>query len=132
MEAKKDDVTKLIGDLSPDVEKQLRMTWKNVCRGALVTGGLSGVCALLGGPVGLAFGGIIGGIYSWMTSEEFKPLPQILMEMTPAQRDELFKGIMAVLGGQVWETASQLIYIVRGTPSLKKAVINVIIQKMFH
>lgn len=69
-------------------------------------------------------GAAIGGIYSWKTSDDFKPLPQILREMPPAQLDELLKSVMAILVHLKWETVEGLIdYVMKDIP-LKKAIID--------
>lgn len=69
-------------------------------------------------------GAAIGVIYSWKTSDDFKPLPQILREMPPAQLDELLKSVMAILVHLKWETVEGLVdYVMKDIP-LKKAIID--------
>uniref|UniRef100_A0A3Q4G772 Pyrin domain-containing protein n=1 Tax=Neolamprologus brichardi TaxID=32507 RepID=A0A3Q4G772_NEOBR len=59
-----------------------------------------------------------------MTSKKFKSVPDILKEMTPAQRTELFNAIRAVLPRVTWETAAHLIAAVMGDHDLKRRIIN--------
>lgn len=56
MEAKDEHIEKLIHELSPDVERELRNTWMCLLKGTVVTGGCTLVCAALFGPVGFAVG----------------------------------------------------------------------------
>lgn len=73
-------------------------------------------------------GGAIGGLCSWLTSKKFKSVPDILKEMTPAQRRELFNAIRAVLPKVTWENAAQLIAAVMGNHDLKRRIINLLIR----
>lgn len=56
MEAKDEHIEKLIHELSPDVERELRNTWMRLLKGTVVTGGCTLVCAALFGPVGFVVG----------------------------------------------------------------------------
>uniref|UniRef100_A0A669DZP8 Uncharacterized protein n=1 Tax=Oreochromis niloticus TaxID=8128 RepID=A0A669DZP8_ORENI len=103
-------------------EPDLKVTMKNSVKGGIKTTGCAVVGGLVGGPPGIAVGAAIGGIYSWKTSDDFKPLPQILREMPPAQLDELLKSVMVILGHLKWETVEGLIdYVMKDIP-LKKAI----------
>uniref|UniRef100_A0A3Q4G763 Uncharacterized protein n=1 Tax=Neolamprologus brichardi TaxID=32507 RepID=A0A3Q4G763_NEOBR len=58
----------------------------------------------------------------WKTSDDFKPLPQILREMPPAQLDELLESVMAILVHLKWGTVEGLIDHVMKDIPLKKAI----------
>lgn len=64
-------------------------------------------------------GGVLG---SWLTSGTFKPLPQILMELPPSQKQKLYKDVVAVLGNLNWMDAAQLIALVMGNATLQQQV----------
>ncbi|KAK9530277.1 hypothetical protein VZT92_011789 [Zoarces viviparus] len=61
-----------------------------------------------------AVGGLLG---CWLTSE-FKPLPQIIMELSP-QQQQLY-GLLAVLGDIQWTDLAQLTALVMGNATLKQ------------
>ncbi|XP_008839793.1 protein C19orf12 homolog [Nannospalax galili] len=53
---------------------------------------------LVAGPAGAVFGGaIVGLLGSWSMHDEFKPVPQILMELPPAKKQKLFNQAMAII-----------------------------------
>lgn len=56
MEANDEYLKQLIHALSPDVERELRNTWKCLLKGTVVTGGCTLVCGAFFGPVGFAVG----------------------------------------------------------------------------
>ncbi len=68
---------------------------------------------------GGALGGLLG---SWMTSGQFRPLPQILMELPPSQQQKLYSDVMAVLGNLDWMDVAQLIALVMGNATMKQNV----------
>lgn len=70
-------------------------------------------------------GGLLG---SWLTSGQFRPLPQILMELPPKEQQKLYDDVMAVLGSLTWTDAVQLIALVMGNSSLQQQVTAAIIS----
>lgn len=76
-------------------------------------------------PPGAAVGGLLG---SWLTSGQFKPLPQILMELPAAQQGKLYKDILAVLGNLDWTDAAQLITLVMGNTTLQQQVTTALLN----
>ncbi|KAF7698927.1 protein C19orf12 homolog isoform X1 [Silurus meridionalis] len=116
-----DDVMKLCCELSAN--QQLKTTVKHSGKGALTAGGLAFAGGLFGGPLGIAVGGAVGGLLGcWMTSGQFKPLPQVIMEMTPEQKKKLYEDVMAILGSIEWTDVAQLTAIVMGSTSLQQQV----------
>lgn len=57
-----------------------------------------------------------------MTSGQFKPLPQIIGEMTPEQQRKLYADVMAILGSIEWTDVAQLIALVTTNASLHQQV----------
>ncbi|XP_045895355.1 protein C19orf12 homolog [Micropterus dolomieu] len=57
-----------------------------------------------------------------MTSGQFRPLPQILMELPPTQQEKLYNDIVAVLGNLNWTDAAQLVSLVMGNATLQQQV----------
>ena len=64
-------------------------------------------------------GGLLG---SWLTSGQFRPLPQLLMELPPAQRQKLYDDIVSVLDNMDWMDAAQLVSLVMGNVTLQQQV----------
>ncbi|XP_059207851.1 protein C19orf12 homolog [Centropristis striata] len=121
MAPRMDDVMRLCCEIS--AHDQIKVAVKNSTKGAMVAGGTAFVGGLLGGPPGIAVGGAVGGLLgSWLTSGQFRPLPQILMELPPAQRQKLYNDIEAVLSNLDWMDAAQLIALVMGNATLQQQV----------
>ncbi|XP_072321179.1 protein C19orf12 homolog [Eucyclogobius newberryi] len=116
-----DDVMRLCCELS--AHEQIKVAVKNCTTGALLAGGSAFVGGMLAGPPGLAVGGAMGGLLgTWLTSGQFRPLPQILMELPPAQKERLYQDVAAVLSNLDWTDAAQLIALVMGNASLQQQV----------
>uniref|UniRef100_W5NM40 Chromosome 19 open reading frame 12 n=2 Tax=Lepisosteus oculatus TaxID=7918 RepID=W5NM40_LEPOC len=75
--------------------------------------------------VGGAVGGLLG---CWMTSEQFKPLPQIIMELPAQQQQKLCNDVMTILGNFNWTDVAQLIALVMGNATLKQQVAAAIVN----
>ncbi|XP_028814500.1 protein C19orf12 homolog [Denticeps clupeoides] len=116
-----DDVMRLCCELSAD--QQMKTAVKHSGKGAAAAGGLAFVGGVIGGPLGIAVGGAVGGLLGcWMTSGQFKPLPQVIMEMSPDQQKRLYDDVMTVLGGVTWADVAQLTALVMGNASLQQQV----------
>ncbi|XP_068174587.1 protein C19orf12 homolog isoform X2 [Antennarius striatus] len=127
MAPRMDDVMRLCCEIS--AHDQIKVAVKNSTKGAMVAGGTAFVGGLLGGPPGIAVGGAVGGLLgSWLTSGQFRPLPQILMELPPKEQQKLYNDIMAVLGNLNWMDAAQLIALVMGNSTLQQQVTATLIN----
>lgn len=73
-------------------------------------------------------GGTAGGVVGYCLCESFRPLPDILTELTPAQKQELYEAIMAALVNLNYTDGFQLIVLVMASPALKQTVISVLIN----
>ncbi|NXB38880.1 CS012 protein, partial [Eulacestoma nigropectus] len=71
-------------------------------------------------------GGAVGGLLGWITSGDFKPVPQILMELPASERQKLSAETMAVIKNLHWTDAAQLIALVLANPGLKETVAGVL------
>ncbi|XP_021462736.2 protein C19orf12 homolog [Oncorhynchus mykiss] len=121
MSPRMDDVMQLCCDLSAN--QQIKAAVKNSGKGSAVAGGTAFLGGLLGGPPGIAVGGAVGGLLGWwMTSGQFRPLPQIIMELPPHQQQRLYADIMAVLGSLDWTDLAQLTALVIGNATLQQQV----------
>ncbi|XP_004570829.1 protein C19orf12 homolog [Maylandia zebra] len=114
-----DDVMKLCCELSTN--QQVKTTVKGSGKGAAAAGALAFAGGLVGGPLGIAVGGAAGGLLGcWLTSGQFKPLPQIIMELSPQEKQKLYENLMEILGDIEWTDLAQLIALVMGNATLKQ------------
>ncbi|XP_008308111.1 protein C19orf12 homolog [Cynoglossus semilaevis] len=127
MASRINDVMNLCCKLS--AHEQIKVAIKNSTKGAVVAGGcafLGGVCA---GPAGIAVGGALGGLMgSWLTRGQFRPLPELLMEMSANQKQQLYDEVVNVLSGLDWMDAAQLIALVMGNSTLQHQVIATLLN----
>ncbi|KAM4767291.1 protein C19orf12 homolog isoform 1-T1 [Cyanocitta cristata] len=124
MPVRVDDVMKLLVSIAN--AKGMKAAVTHSGRGALLTGASAFVGGLLAGPPGIAAGGVVGGLLGWITSGDFKPVPQILMELPASERQKLCDEAMAVIKNLRWTDAAQLIALVMANPALKDMVVGVL------
>ncbi|XP_054588417.1 protein C19orf12 homolog isoform X2 [Nothobranchius furzeri] len=69
-----------------------------------------------------------------MTSGQFRPLPQILMELPVDQKQKLYDDVARVLDSLDWMDAAQLIALVMGNATLQQqvtcALLNYVTQEL--
>jgi len=66
-------------------------------QGAAIAGVGAFVCGVLMGPPGIAIGGAVGGLAGSAFSRSYKPLPQILSEMSQEDRRKLYNHMKEAL-----------------------------------
>ncbi|XP_048886307.1 protein C19orf12 homolog isoform X2 [Brienomyrus brachyistius] len=116
-----DDVMQLCCKISDN--QRIKAAVKHSGKGAMMAGAIAFAGGLVGGPPGIAVGGAVGGLLGcWMTSGQFKPLPQIIMELPLQEQQKLYVDINAVLGSLDWMDAAQLITLVMGNAALQQQV----------
>ncbi|XP_072926204.1 protein C19orf12 homolog isoform X2 [Hemitrygon akajei] len=119
------EVMKLVRHIS-EVEK-MHVAIKSSAKGALLAGAIAFAGGLVGGPPGIAVGGAFGGLLgAWMTSGQFKPVPQILIELPPNQRQVLCDDVRNIVRHLDWTDGVQLISLVMGNAALKSQVLAAI------
>lgn len=127
MPVRTEEVIKLLCSISE--EKKMKAAVKRSGRGALVMGTVVAVGGFVGGPPGLAVGGALGGLLgAWMATGQFKPVPQILMELPPAEQQRLFHEVMAIVRYLNWTDAVQLMALVRGSEPLKEKLLAMLVN----
>ncbi|XP_053843738.1 protein C19orf12 homolog [Vidua macroura] len=94
--------------------------------GATLAGALAIVGGMLGGPPGIAVGGAVGGLIGWITSGQFKSVPQILMELPAAEKQKLCAEAMAAVKNLDWTDAAQLIALVMSNSAIRDKVLGVL------
>uniref|UniRef100_A0A803TQ79 Uncharacterized protein n=1 Tax=Anolis carolinensis TaxID=28377 RepID=A0A803TQ79_ANOCA len=70
-----------------------------------------------------AVGGLIG---AWMTSGQFKPIPQILLELPPVEQRRLYDRTFAIISYLDWTDAAQLIALVMGNVAIQEKLLTVL------
>ncbi|XP_053085506.1 protein C19orf12 homolog [Pangasianodon hypophthalmus] len=121
MEQKINDVVKMCCEVS--TTRKMKAAVKSSVKGGAMAGGSALVGGLLLGPAGIAVGGAVGGLLgAWMTSGQFKPVSQILLELPSRERQKLFSEISAILGSMDWTDVTQLMFMVRGDNTLLQRV----------
>ncbi|CAH7357420.1 protein C19orf12 homolog [Phodopus roborovskii] len=124
-----DDVMKLLCSISQ--ERKMKAAFKHSVRGALVTGTVALLGGLVGGPPGIALGGTVGGLLgAWMTSGQFKPVPQILMELPPVEQQKLVNEAKAIIGNLDWTDAIELIALVMSNQAMQQNLLDMLTTYM--
>ncbi|NXJ21853.1 CS012 protein, partial [Dicrurus megarhynchus] len=124
MSTRIDDVMKLLTRIA--TVKGMKAAVTHSGRGALLTGASAFLGGLLAGPPGIAAGGVVGGLLGWITSGDFKPVPQILMELPASERQKLYDEAMAVVKNLHWTDAAQLIALVMTNSTLSEKMLGVL------
>ena len=72
-------------------------------------------------------GGLVGGLIgAWMTSGQFKPIPQILMELPPAEKQKLVNQVMAIIRHLDWTDAVQLTALVMSNQAMQQRLLAIL------
>ncbi|XP_073516032.1 protein C19orf12 homolog [Phyllobates terribilis] len=122
-----DDILRLLCHLS--TEQKMKAAVKHSARGAVAAGAGAFVGGLLGGPPGIAVGGALGGVLgAWMANGQFKPIPQILLELPPVQQQRLCEQIFTIIRNLDWTDATHLIMLVSGNATLQQQVAAALIS----
>ncbi|XP_041282564.1 protein C19orf12 homolog [Onychostruthus taczanowskii] len=124
MPVRADDVMALLSHVA--TVKGMKAAVANSGRGAMLTGASAFVGGMLGGPPGIAVGGALGGLLGWMTSEDFKPVPQVLMELPAAEKQKLCAEAMAVVQNFDWKDAAELIKFVMSNSFIRDKLLGVL------
>ncbi|KAJ7311904.1 hypothetical protein JRQ81_006222 [Phrynocephalus forsythii] len=116
------DVMQLLCHISE--ERRMKAAIKHSGRGALVAGATAFVGGLVGGPPGIAVGGAVGGLLgAWMTSGQFKPIPQIILELPPVEQQRLYDRAYAIISHLEWTDAAQLIALVMANATVQERLL---------
>ncbi|NXE86674.1 CS012 protein, partial [Menura novaehollandiae] len=122
-----EDVMQVLSHLSE--VKGMKAAVKHSGRGALLAGATAFLGGLVGGPPGIAVGGAVGGVLgAWMTSGQFKPVPQILLELPPTEQKKLYDEAVAVIRHLDWTDVAQLTALVMGNAGLQQKLTAVLVN----
>ncbi|XP_033014845.1 protein C19orf12 homolog [Lacerta agilis] len=84
-----------------------------------------------GGPIGLAVGSTIGGLVGTQTAAgtgEFKPIRQILLDMSPVKQQQLYMIALPVIRHMEWPNAVQLMNLVMEDVAIQEQLIGVLMD----
>ncbi|NXD14609.1 CS012 protein, partial [Nothocercus nigrocapillus] len=127
MPIRADDVMQLFCHLSQ--EKGMKAAVKHSGRGALLAGATAFIGGLVGGPPGIAVGGAFGGLLgAWMTTGQFRPVPQILLELPPAEQQKLYDEALVILRSLDWTDVAQLTALVMGNAAVQQKLLGVLVN----
>ncbi|KFR02389.1 Protein C19orf12 [Opisthocomus hoazin] len=122
-----DDVIQLLCQLAQ--KKGMKAAVRHSGQGALLAGATAFVGGLMGGPPGIAVGGAFGGLLgAWMSAGQFKPVPQILLELPPAEQQKLCDEAIHILRQLDWTDAVQLTALVMGSAGLQEKLTAMLIN----
>ncbi|NXU75241.1 CS012 protein, partial [Oreotrochilus melanogaster] len=122
-----DGIMQLLCHLSE--ERGMKAAVKHSGRGALLAGATAFVGGLMGGPPGIAVGGAFGGLLgAWMTTGQFRPVPQILMELPPTEQQKLYDEAMVILRNLDWTDIAQLTALVMGSASVQQQLTAMLVN----
>ncbi|XP_071612916.1 protein C19orf12 homolog [Heliangelus exortis] len=122
-----DGIMQLLCHLSE--ERGMKAAVKHSGRGALLAGATAFVGGLMGGPPGIAVGGAFGGLLgAWMTTGQFRPVPQILMELPPTEQQKLYDEAMVILRNLDWTDIAQLTALVMGSASIQQQLTAMLVN----
>nr|XP_034377648.1 protein C19orf12 homolog isoform X2 [Arvicanthis niloticus] len=100
-------------------EKKMKAAIKHSAIGAVVVGAIAFFGGLVLGSGGIAVGGTVGGLLgAWMTSGQFKSIPQILMELPPDEQQKLANKAKAIIKNLDWKDVRQLTALVKSKPDI--------------
>ncbi|NWI19995.1 CS012 protein, partial [Crypturellus soui] len=127
MPIRADDVMQLFCHLSQ--EKGMTAAVKHSGRGALLAGATAFIGGLVGGPPGIAVGGAFGGLLgAWMTTGQFRPVPQILLELPPDEQQKLYDEALVILRSLDWTDVAQLTALVMGNAAIQQKLLAVLVN----
>ncbi|KFO99151.1 Protein C19orf12 [Calypte anna] len=110
-------------------ERGMKAAVKHSGRGAWLAGATAFVGGLMGGPPGIAVGGAFGGLLgAWMTTGQFRPVPQILMELPPTEQQKLYDEAMIILRNLDWTDLAQLTALVMGSASVQQQLTAMLVN----
>ncbi|XP_023324919.1 protein C19orf12 [Eurytemora carolleeae] len=116
------DILELLTVLSD--EKGIQVTLRQSLKGGLITGSIASICAFILGPAGLAVGGAVGGVIAAYTADTFRPVSQVMQEMTYSDQERLALAVRSIISNLDAGDALELIALVQGNELLKARVMG--------
>ncbi|KAJ8041969.1 Protein C19orf12-like [Holothuria leucospilota] len=106
-------------------EEKLRVTVKETLKGGAMAGTGAVIGGMLGGPVGIAVGGAVGGVAgAWMTAGKFRPVHEVLNEMEPHKRAEIYNAFQNILHGLDYNDVNTLVLLATSDMAVRSQLIG--------
>lgn len=99
-------------------EEELKATVKGSLKGGLLAGITTTLGGLVFGPPGLMVGGIVGGALAYNTSEDFKPVSQIINDLNAYERQLLYDYMKDIIDNLTVDDYVSLMALITGGPGL--------------
>ena len=96
MPVSKEDLEKVINIIAD--KEELKVTVSNSVKGGVTAGISTAVGGILLGPIGLAIGGAVGGTLAYMTSDDFKPVSEVVKTLDYHKKEKLLEEIRCIIG----------------------------------
>ncbi|XP_076333567.1 protein C19orf12 homolog [Tachypleus tridentatus] len=110
-------------------EENLKVTVNESVKGGLLTGTSAALGGLLMGPVGLAVGGAVGGCAaSYMAADKFKPVVEVLQEMSYDKKKRLAQAVKNVISNLNITDVAKLAVLLSRNTAVRKMVIDAVIS----
>ncbi|KAM5207856.1 protein C19orf12-like [Hipposideros larvatus] len=117
-----EDVMELLCSISE--HEKINTAVKHSRTAAAIGGFIIFVGGLVGGPPGIAVGGVIAGVFgAWKTHGKFQSIPQIIKELPSAERQKLAKEATNILSDLKCTNVGQLIRKVMANEGLKQKLL---------
>ena len=78
-------------------QDQLKVTVRASGYGGVVACVTTTIGGLIAGPAGLLVGGALGGVLAYASAGDFKPVSDVIKEMTPLQRQLLYNAMRDIV-----------------------------------
>ncbi|EDO37090.1 predicted protein [Nematostella vectensis] len=99
-------------------EQELKATVRGGVYGGVIAGVTTCIGGLIAGPPGLAIGGAVGGALAFSTSSNFKPVSQIIKDMSAHDRQLLYDYMKDILDRITVDDYVALLAFLSGGPGL--------------
>ncbi|XP_076333568.1 protein C19orf12 homolog [Tachypleus tridentatus] len=110
-------------------EENLKVTVTESLKGGIITGTSAALGGLLMGPVGLAVGGAVGGCAaSYMAADKFKPVVEVLQEMSYDKKKRLVDAVTDVTSNLNITDVAKLAVLLSGNTAVRRMVIDAVIS----
>ncbi|XP_023233027.1 protein C19orf12 homolog [Centruroides sculpturatus] len=109
-------------------EENIRIAVKESVKGGIITGVAVVVGGVALGPIGLAIGGTLGGIYSAIVaSGKFKSAAEIIRCMRDEDKERLVNAVLQVANNFDINDVTRLAALIAGDTILREQILNTVI-----
>jgi hypothetical protein len=115
------DIVSVITTLAD--ENNIQVSVKETLKGGFIAGTSCTLGGLLLGPPGLAIGGTVGGGLAYcLTKDKFKPMSQVILQMSPALQQQLVDSVLNIVHDLDAADAVTMLALLRGNMLLRAKI----------